>query len=63
MVEGIGRDKAEKIWYRALTTYMTAGTTYAQARTATVRAAGDLYGVGGAEATAVGTVWTALNVN
>ena len=39
---------------------MTAGTTYAQARTATIGAASDLYGASGA--TAVADVWTALNV-
>ena len=57
---GIGRAKAEKIWYRALTVYFTSSTTYAGARAATIRAAGDLYGVGGAEATAVANAWTAV---
>jgi Zn-dependent metalloprotease len=59
-VVGIGRAKAEKIWYRALTVYFTSSTTYAAARTATIRAAGDLYGVGGVEATAVANAWTAV---
>ena len=57
---GIGRAKAEKIWYRALTVYFTSSTTYAAARAATVRAAGDLYGAGGVEATAVANAWTAV---
>ncbi len=57
---GIGRAKAEKIWYRALTLYFTTSTTFAAARTATIRAAGDLYGVGGVEATAVANAWTAV---
>ena len=35
---------AEKIWYRALTVYMTSSTNYAAARTATLNAAIDLYG-------------------
>ena len=43
-VTGIGRDAAQKIWFRALTVYMTSGTTYAQARTATLNAATDLFG-------------------
>ena len=43
-LQGIGQDKVGKIWYRALTMYMTTGTTYAQARTATLNAATDLYG-------------------
>ncbi|WP_354639920.1 M4 family metallopeptidase [Kitasatospora camelliae] len=61
-VTGIGRDKAAKIWYRALSTYMTSTTNYAAARTATVKAADDLYGAGSAESTAVGTAWAAVNV-
>ena len=48
-VTGIGRDAAAKIWYRALTVYMTSGTTYAGARTATLDAARDLYGAGSAQ--------------
>ena len=60
---GIGRVKAEKIWYRALTTYMTSSTNYAGARTATLTAATDLYGAGSAEALAVAATWTALLVN
>ncbi|MFI1617659.1 M4 family metallopeptidase [Streptomyces lydicus] len=62
-VTGIGRDKAEKIWYKALTTYMTSTTNYKAARTATLKAAGDLYGTTGAEYKAVGAAWTGLNVN
>ncbi|MCA6218300.1 M4 family metallopeptidase [Ideonella sp. B7] len=62
-VTGIGRDKAAKIWYRALTVYMTSSTNYAAARTATVSAATDLYGAGSAEVAAVQTAWTATNVN
>ncbi|AUG75870.1 peptidase M4 [Kitasatospora sp. MMS16-BH015] len=61
-VTGIGRDKAAAIWYRALTTYFTSSTDYAAARTATINAANDLYGAGGAEATAVATAWAGVNV-
>jgi Zn-dependent metalloprotease len=60
---GIGRAKAEKIWYRALTVYMTSNTNYAGARTATINAANDLYGPGSAEASAVAGTWTAVGVN
>ena len=59
-LSGIGRAKAEKIWYRALTTYMTAGTSYAAARTATLNAANDLYGANSAESSAVAAAWTAV---
>ena len=60
---GIGRPKAEKIWYLALTGYMTSGTTYAGARTATLNAANYLYGGGSAEFAAVTAAWSAVNVN
>jgi vibriolysin len=43
-VDGIGIDKAEHIWYRALTVYMTSSTNFAGARSATAHAAADLYG-------------------
>jgi Zn-dependent metalloprotease len=62
-VTGITRAKAERIFYRALTVYMTSGTTFAQARTATIQAAKDLYGATSAEANAVAAVWTACGVN
>ncbi|MGC4941208.1 M4 family metallopeptidase [Kribbella sp. DT2] len=62
-LQGIGRDKLGKIWYRALTTYMTTGTTYAQARTATLNAATDLYGASSAERTAVAAAWSGVSVN
>ncbi|MGI5375217.1 M4 family metallopeptidase [Streptomyces sp. CA-251387] len=61
-VTGIGRDKLGKIWYRALTVYMTSSTNYAGARTATLNAAKDLYGSGSAEYGAVAAVWSAVGV-
>ena len=42
-VAGVGTDKAQHIWYRALTVYMTSSTNFAGARTATAHAAADLY--------------------
>ena len=61
-VTGIGRDAATKIWYKALTTYMTSSTNYAKARTATLSAAGALYGTTSTQYKAVGAAWTAINV-
>jgi len=43
-VAGVGIDKAEHIWYRALTVYMTSATNFSGARSATAHAAADLYG-------------------
>ena len=60
---GIGRDAAGKIWYRALTVYMTSSTNYAAARTATINAATDLYGATSAQTNAVKAAWSAVSVN
>ena len=62
-VTGIGRSKAQQIWYRALTVYFTSTTDYAAARVATLSAAKDLYGTGSAEANAVAAAWSAVSVN
>ena len=60
---GIGRTAASKIWYRALTVYMTSSTNYAAARAATLSAATDLYGAGSAQYNAVAAAWSAVSVN
>lgn len=62
-VTGISRAKAEKIWYRALTTYFTSSTNYKKAKTATLNATKDLYGATGAEYAAVQAAWLAVGVN
>ncbi|MEV5103174.1 M4 family metallopeptidase [Streptomyces massasporeus] len=62
-VTGIGRAKLGKIWYRALTVYMTSSTNYAAARTATLSAAKDLYGADSTEQKAVAAAWKAVAVN
>ncbi|HET9381083.1 MAG TPA: M4 family metallopeptidase [Streptomyces sp.] len=61
-VTGIGRAKAEKIWFRALTTKWTSTTNYSGARTGTLSAAGDLYGTTSAEYKAVQDAWAAVAV-
>ncbi|MFE0104768.1 M4 family metallopeptidase [Streptomyces sp. NPDC059009] len=61
-VTGIGRDKAEKIWFKALTTKFTSTTNYAAARTGTLAAAGELYGTTSAEYKAVAHAWAGVNV-
>ncbi|MFF6952458.1 M4 family metallopeptidase [Streptomyces iakyrus] len=62
-VNGIGRAALGKIWYRALTVYMTSSTDYADARTATLSAAKDLYGADSTEQKAVAAAWKAVAVN
>lgn len=67
-VTGIGRARAEKIWYKALRDYFTSNTRYVHsggtndARNYTLRAATDLYGQCGAEYRAVQDAWKAVNV-
>ncbi|MET7904636.1 M4 family metallopeptidase [Streptomyces sp. NPDC005355] len=61
-VTAIGRDAAAKIWYRALSTYMTSTTNYAGARSATLSAAADLYGSGSATYNNTANAWAAVNV-
>ena len=62
-VAGIGRTKAAKVWYRALSVYLTSDSDYAAARAATIHAAADLYGATSVEAGAVAAAWSAVNVN
>ena len=62
-VTGIGRAKLGKIWYRALTVYMTSSTNYADARKATLSAAKDLYGGDSTEQKAVAAAWKAVAVS
>ncbi|HJV22839.1 MAG TPA: M4 family metallopeptidase [Holophagaceae bacterium] len=59
---GVGNDHAARIWYRALTVYLTASSNYAAARTAAISAAKDLYGAGSAEEQAVWNAFAAINV-
>jgi len=61
-VTGIGRSDAQRIWYRALSVYMTSGTTYAQARTATLNAARDLFGASSTAYATVAAAWSAVSV-
>ncbi|WP_412539625.1 M4 family metallopeptidase [Longispora sp. K20-0274] len=62
-VTGVGHTTGAKIWYRALSTYMTSTETYPMARKDTIKAANDLYGTGnGAECAAVKAAWLAVGV-
>ncbi|MFJ8013877.1 M4 family metallopeptidase [Streptomyces sp. NPDC096339] len=61
-VTGIGRDKAQLIWYKALTTKFNSTTDYAGARAGTIAAATELYGAGSPEVNGVTDAWAAVNV-
>ena len=62
-LSAIGRDAAAKIWYRALSVYMTSNTNYTGARTATLNAASDLFGAASPTHAAVAAAWSAVSVN
>jgi thermolysin len=55
-----GREKAERIFYRGFTAYLTPSATFRDARAATIRAARDLYGEDAATETA--SAWSAVGV-
>jgi Zn-dependent metalloprotease len=55
-----GREKAERIFYRGFTAYLTPSATFRDARAATLRAARELYGE--AEAAQVALAWSAVGV-
>jgi Zn-dependent metalloprotease len=59
---GIGADQAARIWFVALTSYMTSTTNFASARTATQNAAGALYGAGSPQQLAVASAWCLVGV-
>jgi thermolysin len=61
-VTGIGPDAAAAIWYRALTSYMTSGTNFAGARTATLNAASAIYGASSTQYNTVATAWCAAGI-
>lgn len=61
-VTGITREKAAKIAFRNLTTYLTSSSNYAAARTNALKAAKDLYGDCSAEYVATGDAWYAVGV-
>ncbi|MGG0178603.1 M4 family metallopeptidase [Gottfriedia acidiceleris] len=61
-VTGIGNDKLAQIFYRANTVYLTASSTFSQARAACVKAASDLFGTSSTEVTTVNKAFDAVGV-
>ncbi|MBD1381039.1 peptidase M4 family protein [Bacillus sp. IB182487] len=60
-INAIGRAKSEKIYYRALTIYLTPNSDFASARQALIQSATDLYG--STEANAISSAWSNVGVN
>ena len=58
----VGKDKAEQVYYRALTTYLVRTSQFLDLRLAIIRAAGDVYGTPGAEVTAAINAFDAVGI-
>lgn len=58
----ITKDKAERIYYRALSFYLTKTSQFLDLRFAVIKAATDLYGAGSAEVTAIKAAFDAVQI-
>lgn len=61
-VVGVGIDKAAKIVYRTEVYYMTSSSNFSDARTYTIQAAANLYGLNSNEVIAVTNAWHAVGI-
>ena len=64
-MQGVGaanREQIEKAFFRALTLLLPSNATFALTRVATIQAARDLYGTGGAVERAITQAWDAVGV-
>ncbi|MFL8939220.1 M4 family metallopeptidase [Rossellomorea oryzaecorticis] len=61
-IQSIGKAKAEKIYYRALTVYLTPTSNFSYARAALLQSAADLYGSGSSTYNSVKAAWDAVGV-
>lgn len=58
----VGKDKAEKVYYRALSQYLTKSSNFVDCRIAVVQAATDLYGGSSAEVNAAKSAFDAVGI-
>ncbi|MFC8504036.1 M4 family metallopeptidase [Pedococcus sp. NPDC057267] len=61
-VTGAGRSNIEKVWYRTLSTKLTSGSTYLNAREGAITSAIELFGASSATCAAVEKAFTAIAV-
>lgn len=62
VASSIGKDKAEKLFFRALSTYLTRSSTFIDARNAAIKAAEDLHGANSTEVQAVITAFNEVGI-
>ncbi|GAB3030609.1 M4 family metallopeptidase [Spirosoma pulveris] len=58
----VGKEKAEKVYYRALTTYLVRTSQFLDLRLSIIKAAGDLYGATGTEVAAAKSAFDAVGI-
>ena len=58
----IGKDKAEKIWYKSMTDYLVKSSQFVDARVAFVNASTDIYGASSAETNAVKNAFSEVGI-
>lgn len=61
-VTGMGTTDAARVWYRALTSYMTSSTNFSGARTATISAATAIFGGGSPQVMSTTNAWCAAGI-
>ncbi|MFC0525165.1 M4 family metallopeptidase [Pontibacillus salicampi] len=60
-IQSIGQSKAEEIYYRALTNYLTPNSNFSDAREALIQSANDLYD--SSTANSIASAWDSVGVN
>ena len=61
-IQSIGKEKAEQIYYLALTQYLTSNAEFSDAKIALKQAADELYGHNSNESQSVAQAWTKVGV-
>ncbi|MFC6161646.1 M4 family metallopeptidase [Kribbella jiaozuonensis] len=59
---GVGRDVASKVWYRTLSTKLSSGSTYKDAREGAITSAKELYGADSAECKGIEAAFSGIAV-
>ncbi|TDD18137.1 M4 family peptidase [Kribbella turkmenica] len=61
-ITGVGRDVAAKVWYRTLSTKLSSGSTYKDAREGAINSAKELYGADSAQCKGIEAAFNGISV-
>jgi Zn-dependent metalloprotease len=61
-IAGVGRDVAAKVWYRTLSTKLSSGSTYRDAREGAINSAKELYGADSAQCKGIEAAFSGISV-